>query len=371
MAYHAEARDNNTLDGPGVGRSPVYFIEYTTKGEPLSQCNGNGQKINLLQLEKQIIAATTAIEDAVIPQKMPELAAIQRQTKSYADVFKNSYLLASSPPEAQTEFTAAIDSMQGAATALDGLQRAGALSNEDQALQHLYQVTRLLPEMESSMCKGGNCTKVVLQAVEKVKQSQKDQRQQELPKLLNQARNLAAQQKALDSLYRQSQASGQSNAVDRTNSSVASTPKPGQSPSSQSLANGSKPGASARPDDKQPDSQSGGLDQKQQELGKTAAALAAQLRELSGKDPRVGVQVSQKMSEVSGAMAHAANTAHINPANAALDRGFGLSRLGDVIQALQQLLAQDTKSSDMAAEDYPKEYEGLISDYLRSLSYTQ
>ena len=29
VAYHAEATDNNTLDGPGTGKSPVYFIEIT------------------------------------------------------------------------------------------------------------------------------------------------------------------------------------------------------------------------------------------------------------------------------------------------------------------------------------------------------
>ena len=149
VAYHAEARDNNTLDGPGVGKSPVYFIEYTTKGEPLSQCQGSAQKINLLQLEKQIIAATTAIEDGSIRDRFPEVAAIQRQTKSYAEIFQNSYVLSVSPPEARTEFAAAIASMDSAAGSLDGLQRPAALRAEDEALEHLYQVTRLLPELEA------------------------------------------------------------------------------------------------------------------------------------------------------------------------------------------------------------------------------
>ncbi len=45
VEYHAEATDNNTLDGPGVGKSPVYFIEYTTKGEPLSASQGGGQAV--------------------------------------------------------------------------------------------------------------------------------------------------------------------------------------------------------------------------------------------------------------------------------------------------------------------------------------
>src|SRR4029453_5102718 len=31
VAYHAEAKDNNTFDGPGVGRSALYFVEITDK----------------------------------------------------------------------------------------------------------------------------------------------------------------------------------------------------------------------------------------------------------------------------------------------------------------------------------------------------
>ncbi len=61
VAYHAEATDNNTLDGPGVGESPVYFVEITNEeGKPcLSQ--GQGQRVNLLVIQKQIIADSTAL----------------------------------------------------------------------------------------------------------------------------------------------------------------------------------------------------------------------------------------------------------------------------------------------------------------------
>ena len=60
MAHYAEATDFNTLDGSGIGRSPVYFVEYTTNLMVLGRCNGRSSKVNLLDLEKEILAATTA-----------------------------------------------------------------------------------------------------------------------------------------------------------------------------------------------------------------------------------------------------------------------------------------------------------------------
>ena len=384
VAYYAEARDNNTLDGPGLGKSPVYFIEYTTKGEPLSQCNGGGQKINLLQIEKQIIAATSAVEERAAAEKLPEIAAIQRQAGTYAGIFKDSYILSVSPPEAWTEFDAAIAAMESAAKALDEVKRPNALSAEDSALEHLYQVTRLLPELEKCMCHGGNGTKIVLESIEKLKESQKKEREEELPKILNQARALAAQQEKLnDIFFRQSQAGENPKPGENTNS-PPNAPKSGASKPGQSLAANSgsgsateppkpdsKEGGTQRPPDAPTETSGGDVDKEQQQLSESAAALAGRLRELSGKDPRVGWNLYQTMAEVSKAMERAAKAAHANPSYASQNGGFGLSGLTGVIQSLEQLLAQDTKSTDTATEEYPKEYESLISEYLRSLSYTQ
>src|SRR5262249_6889422 len=63
VAYHAEARDNNTLDGPGIGRSPLYFIEITDKVSaptpPLPPMPG--EQVNLVVVQKQIIADTVGL----------------------------------------------------------------------------------------------------------------------------------------------------------------------------------------------------------------------------------------------------------------------------------------------------------------------
>ncbi len=377
VAYHAEARDNNTLDGPGVGKSPVYFIEYTTKGEPLSQSQGSAQKINLLQLEKQIIAATTAIEDGSIKDRFPEVATIQRQTKSYAEIFQNSYVLSVSPPEARTEFAAAIDSMDSAASSLDGLQRPAALRAEDKALEHLYQVTRLLPELEACMCHNSG-TKVVLEAIEKLKAKQKKQRETELPKIVNQAKAIAQQQAKLADVYRLSQT--------EQHPSTNNVPKPGNGtgqPSSSSAASSNgratndmaslgSDSTNQNPSEAEKPEPAEDLSQEQQRLSESAEALAASLRDLSGKDPRLGFDISRQMEDVSKQQATAAGQiARGDGASAVQSADAALSGLHGTITQLEQLLDDQPKATDMATEDYPKEFEPLISEYLRRLSYTK
>ena len=377
VAYHAEARDNNTLDGPGVGKSPVYFIEYTTKGEPLSQCQGSAQKINLLQLEKQIIAATTAIEDGSIRDRFPEVATIQRQTKSYAEIFQNSYVLSVSPPEARTEFAAAIASMDGAAGSLDGLQRPAALRAEDEALEHLYQVTRLLPELEACMCHNSG-TKVVLEAIEKLKDEQKKQRETELPKIVNQAKAIAQQEAKLADMYRLSQTE-QPPATNNVPKPASGTGQSSSTSAASSNGRASNDMASLGSDStnqnpsvaEKPESAED-LSQEQQRLSDDAAALAVRLRELSGKDPRLGFNISRRMETVSQQQAAAAGQiARRDGASAAQSADAALSGLNGTITQLEQLLDNQTKATDMATEDYPKEFEPLISEYLRRLSYTK
>jgi hypothetical protein len=367
VAYHAEARDNNILDGPGVGKSPVYFIEYTTKGEPLSQCQGGGsQKINLLVLEKQLIAATTAIEDKSIADRFPELAAMQRQTETYAGIFSNSFILSVAPPEARTEFAAAVTAMDEAAGQLDKLERPSALKAEQSALAHLYEVTRLLPELEAGMCRGqGNCIKIVLEAIEKLKASQKKLRQEELPKIITQSKRLAAEEVKLANVYRAADAANTNKTDARVRENKSGAGKsmaeaPGQEP------NAAETNAAPQIAD------NGKLDQEQQRLSEEAAALSQRLRELSGKDPRVALGLSQGMRGVSQQLRLAAeHMAHGQRSSALQSVGFGLSSLDGIIHELEQLLGDNPKPTDLAAEEYPKEFETLISEYLRRLSYAQ
>jgi hypothetical protein len=370
-AYHAEATDNNTLDGPGVGKSPVYFIEVTSKEKTLSQCNGSSQKINLLQLEKQLIAATSAEKaQAARSERLLDLAATQRQTQQYAELFQGSFIMSASPPEARMEFASAIKSMEKAAGALDAQHAAPALQAEEEALAHLYQVARLLPEFES-MCqggKGGNCTKIVLEAIEKLKQEQKDKLRQDLPKILAEAKRVAAEQARLNDLYLPPRPEGEAAPAEGSKKGQNPTaPKPGMvtpggTPTPKS-AEAETPGANEKESAEQ-----------QRKLSEAARALSSRIRELSVRDPRIGHRYSENMGQASESMRAAADAA--NRGNLTSAGAYGNTSwhgVSSVIAGLEKLLQAELLSggADVAAEEFPKEFETPISEYFRRLSYEE
>jgi hypothetical protein len=236
----------------------------------------------------------------------------------------------------------------------------------------LYEVTRLLPELEAGMCHGqGNCIKIVLEAIEKLKDSQKKQREQELPKIIAEAKKISAQQANLADIYRRSGRESASN-----NESANQPASPAQSNKSGSGRTGQASGQTEADADTLNSAtnsgSNGALEQEQQRLSEAAAALEAKLRELSGKDPRVGLGLSRRMGEVSTHLANAAHQIARGHSTSALQSaGFGLSGLSGVITDLEQLLDDNPKATDMATEEYPKEFGPLIAEYLRKLSYAQ
>jgi hypothetical protein len=446
-AYYAEAVDNNTLDGPGVGRSPVYFIEYTTKEKPLGQCRGNSTKINLLELEKQIIAATTALAESGEESKYRDLASMQRQTKSYASIFASGFLLAISPPQARVEFDAALKAMDQASTNLDDLARSAALTHEEAALRHLYETCRLLPELEEGMCRGqGNCIKVVLDAIEKLKEERKRERREALPLAIQQGRRLLQLQKRLQEILAQRQdptnkpaadnagsgrgetgsrskrqqahtnllamesradgpdrsgqsadkgqtdspsaantgGSGTNNQSEGTGTAMKLHPIPaartGSGPSLSQATKSESEGGERRdglPNTK--DDGSGqalteltntGLSEEQRKLAESAASLSEKLQELSGKDPRISFRYSGMVKQTSEYWSQASGAVANSDCLAAGQYGaLGISMLGKVVSALEVIYGQTSPAGDFAAEEYPKEFEAQINDYLKRLSY--
>jgi molecular chaperone GrpE (heat shock protein) len=114
-----------------------------------------------------------------------------------------------------------------------------------------------------------------------------------------------------------------------------------------------------------------GADQQQNQLSQQAAALAAKLRELSGKDPRISHRFAEAMQQAAREMDQAAESWRTKVRQAANSHGaYALSGLSEVMQGLQQLLDQP-KPSDMAFEEYPKAYEEIIAEYLKRLSYAE
>jgi hypothetical protein len=379
VAYHAEASDNNTLDGPGIGKSPVYFIEVTTNDtEVPSESHSQVQKINLLQLEKQIIAATTAAPEEQLGEKLPEVATVQRQTRVYADTFKNSSsVLAAAPPEARAEFDAAINSMDASTKSLDQIQRNPSLASEDDALMHLYQAVRLFPELKPGMC---NCTgiKIVAEAIEKKKQAEQKKHDQELPKVIAQAKRVAAAQAQLNGLYRKSAEAAPSGMAKNDGQTPGQNGpgNTGQSPKDGNALAYTPPAANPaetptpNPGTDEQKPAAGPPSEEQKKLAGQAGELAAKLRELTASDPRISSRHSQHMTEVAGQMRQAGEFAAANNSHAADDTGrMAFGQLEEIVGALEVLANGQPLASDASAEDYPKEYGQQISDYLRTLSY--
>ncbi|MBI1176531.1 DUF4175 family protein [bacterium] len=355
LSYYVEARDNNTLDGPGIGKSPVYFIEYTDKESPLSQCRKTGQGVNLLTLEKQIIASTMAIEDSNPPEKYADIAGIQRQTKKYAEMFGEAYQMTLAKINARKEFDAALRDMDASASKLDALERKGALENQESALQHLYEVCRLMPECQG-MCNGsGNCFKIYLKAIEKLKQQTQKEREESLKALLAQAKELQRKQRELVDIYR----AQKTNAPDGESQKKEGESKEsgGANPSSMTGNNNQKAGE---------------LSEQQRKLAEQAAAIARLLEKLSGRDARVSHRYGQKFGQAANLLRNAAGNAGVGNFYVAEKDGHGgISVIGEVIYALEQLYDESDVSADLAAEAYPKAFESKINAYLKTLSYAE
>jgi hypothetical protein len=440
VAYHAEAKDNNNIDGPGVGKSAVYFVEITNEegGNCKSQCKG--PKVNLLTIQKQIIADTAALAASAAPNDFKELATRQRDATDFGRIYLET-LAGGASPAAVSEMQAAVRDMEAASGHLDERRRANALPPEESALAHLYQVLRQLPELESLPIKPelakkqqppqDDKLKVVLEAIKNKKKE--DQDNKPIEQLLQEAQNLARQQAGVNS---QCQNPGQaSSAADSStnqnenksapdnknandgkkkpsetknapkkesnlasqnkNQSQSKSKSQGQGQGqgqgegkgqgegqNQAEQNGDKPNEQVanNQDPKDPEQLAENKDgknpnelaEKQDELSKEAAALAEKLQRLSGKDTRLGHNAGKNANAAAqkmGAAAQALKQGHFGMAGINGFQGeLGLKR---VIAQLERILKDQPETSDVASEEFPKEYEAVISEYLKKLSYAQ
>ena len=107
-------------------------------------------------------------------------------------------------------------------------------------------------------------------------------------------------------------------------------------------------------------------------MSKEAAALANLLQRLAGKDKRLGHNLGAGAGRASAKMAAAGQAMKQGRADAAGEHGFqGELALKGVIDQLERVIKNQPDASDIAHEDAPKEYETLISEYLKKLSHAE
>ncbi len=370
VAYHAEAKDHNTLDGPGVGVSPVYFIEITRDegGQQTSKPKSDGEKLNLLVIQKQIVADTTALPPKPAPDKFDGLASRQQEAAEFAEAYRDSLHTLGAPAEAGQLIEDAIREMKSAGGSLAGRKREAALPSEEKALADLYQIMKLLPQLGNlptepptaqEQARQSPTLNVVLETIKK--QKKEPPSNVEIAQALEEAKQLSRSQAemlpGLDQTGQPAEKGSQGSEGAKAGSEAGAKEDPkaqGKTAENKENLNMEK------------------MAELESELSKEAAALAEKLEKLANKDMRLGHNAARKAAQAAGQMGAAAQSLRQGNVSAAgTEGGQSLSNLDKVIAALERLLRGQPNLADVAAEDFPKEYEALISEYLRKLSHEQ
>jgi hypothetical protein len=371
VAYHAEATDNNTLDGPGIGKSPVYFVEITNEEGRPSLSQGQGQKVNLLVIQKQIIADSTALAPQAKREDFSALAARQQDASELAQIYLDTVKGGDAAQPAANEMRAALNDMKSATAHLQAKNRSAAVPAEEGALAHLYQVLKLLPELENlpttpNMAHQQSPTNSQLQVVlEAIKQRKKEEaNNQEVQEALKQAQDLARAQSALNSAMRHP-GNGDSKSSNGQSSSPGDNPGGDQKDSQQATqqANAPNPGGASSPQQ---------MAAEEKRLSEQAGHLAEMLGRLASKNSRLGHNAGNNASRAASQMAGAGQAMGQGDLGLAGEKGAqGEVALHGVIAQLERFLKNQPEPSDIANEDSPKAYEELISEYLKKLSHAE
>jgi hypothetical protein len=391
VAYHAEAKDNNTLDGPGVGKSQVYFVEITNEEGCLCKKPGSpGQKVNLLVVQKQIIADTAALPTNAATDKYKDLALRQKDARDFGQIYLDGMQQTGAPAEVVEEMKTALKDMENAHDILGTMSRDKSLPPEESALAHLYHLLSVVPEMkdipppklaQKPQKPETPLMKVVLEAIKKKQKEQPDNK--EIEQALDEARQLEQQASLIIGMQNSGSGSGKADVkLDRSGKSDknAQAGKEGKEG-----AENDKAGQEGK-DGKGKDGKDGKgkgngkgngegdpkLAEQQKQLSKEAAALAEKLARMAGKDARVGHGPEKKMNEASAKMAGASAAAQQGDGQKSGTQSMQAdAAINAAIAQLERILQNRPELRDVAKEDFPKQYEAEIAEYLKKLSYAE
>jgi hypothetical protein len=476
VAYHALAIDNNTLDGPGVGKSEVFFIEITDKEGAACKAPKppKGEKVNLLVIQKQIIADTVALGANPEAAKLEDLAKRQKDAVDFAKIYQKAISAAATNNEVTQEIGAAVTDMERAQASLEQQIAKAALPSEESALARLYKIVGMMPELQDmptvpppppteKQDQKPPMLNVVLEEIKKKKEEEPDN--QELAEALEEAKELqeeqasltlgiqptegegkppktggaggerdidrsgkknnpaAAEEKKMAAADAKAQAqkeakkgkkgqaakakgkkgegkgdqagegkSGKSQGEKKPPGEKANAgAKPGEKPGDKAGAKpgekaGDKPkengeggekseGDPAKKEEKENDEQPAEqppdeIAQKEQELSKEAKALAEKLERMAGKDTRLGHGIAKKVNEAGSKMGEAASAmSRGETEKAGVNGAQAGAALQSAVAMLENAMLGRSERVDVSKEEAPKQYEALISEYFRALSY--
>ena len=407
VSYYAEARDNNTLDGPGIGRSPTYFIELTDRSGPApSKRKGQPQqRLNLIAIQKGLLAETTATPTNAPAKTFQDLSQRQREAREFTARYQQKLESMNAPKAAQFALDEALEGMDDATRALEQQAPQGALPAEEKALAALYRAIKAMPQLKNLPTEPELSEKppeesppepqppqIVLEAIDK--KPQKPANAAELEKALAEALALAKAQSELARLMEGSnpgktqnpapgEKPGQKGPEDKPGSpdknsppggeagkpgkpgksqpSPASPPSPGEKPGSP----GEEPGGPGRPEDR-------AMAERQKRLQDQARKLAEKIARMNSPEAREALAASKRMEAAAQQMAQAAEALGDGRSESA-ETSSSLAAAGvqSAADLLERALRQGPERTDVSAEQAPRQFEEQISEYFRRLTRAQ
>jgi hypothetical protein len=341
LIFYAQAIDNNTYDGPGVGRSHVFFVTIRHPGEqgpPHGSGSGAGnvEKIDLTKMQRDLISGTTRLV-AQTRAAMTDLATAQNQIMEYSAQFDHG-LPANTPPEAHAAMKDAIAAMGNATFSLGFGDRPKAIGQEEIALVDLYKAAQLLKNMPTQPLNSDASGKMLsLSLMEEDNSSnQPSKSQQALQQALAEAQALKQAQEDLQK---------------------------GQSGQSKDKDAAGKQGQGEKPSD-------AGSAGKEGELAQQARKLADDLAAAAGAGSKSGRSMSETATDAANQMEAAdGGFSHGDDAEVEKSVGNSVNDLGRIIAALKKILGESDRQSDVSAEEAPPEFKEQLNRYYEKLSH--
>ena len=329
VAVHAEAEDSNALEGAGVGRSDVVYLEVPL---PESDDGGGGgggggggpPPINPLEMQMEILQATVVLQDNAPASDRAAIAHDQRQNAEYVGMIER--------PAEQTgleDLALALRkarlSMEAAARVLDTQPPVKAIPDEEAALGSLIEASKLLEEAKDLLALSEGEGKLAFSlrpprpksSSAKGENDEKGEGEREaLRKLLEEVKRQLAEQQKLN------QGEGEAAARARQQQALAEDPR-------------------------------------------SAAGLARNIKASSDRrgDPQAAAEELDRAAGLEDD-----NTEALASGDAQASTRLGAQSAEALAKALRELAAQ-LGTGAYEGEAYPPGYERLVGDYLRSISY--
>ena len=400
VSYHAEARDNNTFDGPGIGRSPTYFIELTDRSGPApSKRKGQPQqRLNLIAIQKGLLAETTATRTNAPAKTFQDLSQRQREAREFTARYQQKLESMNAPKAAQFALDEALEGMDDAARSLDQKAPLAAMPAEEKALAALYRAIKAMPQLKNLPTEPElslqppeesppepQPPQVVLEAIEK--KPQKPANAAELEKALAEAQALA---KAQSELARK---------MEGSNPADAQKPSPGEKPGQKGpqgkdgqSGEAGKPGKPGKPQPSppgppNPGSQPGSpggepggprgpearaMAEGQKRLQDQARKLAEKLARMNSPEAREAQAAGKRLEAAAQQMSQAAEALGDRRSESA-ETSSSLAAAGvqSAADLLERALRQGPERTDVSTEEAPRQFEEQISEYFRRLTRAQ